>query len=195
MKKTFTLIALFIVYTILIKTCPIITEWDKFVIIQIQNTLRDVPLIIPALPDCILYSIMLAIPIVGGSIYFLKKREWQKALYICTIPLITFLLNCILKPLVHRVRPPYQLLIFPQSFSYVSSHSLVTIVLWGLVIYYFYKNCTNRIVKYSVITISIFWILFVGFSRVWLGVHYPSDVLGAYFLGFILLTIYSKIRV
>ena len=197
MKKTVLLVITFIIYTIIIKTCPQITLWDKSLIIFVQNKLQGLPLVLPLLPDCKLYSLMIAIPLIAGSVYFLKKREWLKAGFICSIPLVTFLLNCIIKPIMQRPRPPFELqqVIHPHSFSYVSSHSLVTMALYGMVIYYFYKYCTNKTIKYSVITVSLVWILFVGLSRIWLGVHYPTDVLGAYILGFILLQIYSKIRV
>ena len=197
MKKIILLITAFIIYTIIIKTCPAVTTWDKSVIIYIQNKLKDLPIYLPLLPDCQLYSLMIAIPLIGGSIYFLSKKEWLKAGFICSIPLVTFILNCIIKPIIQRPRPPFELqqVIHPHSFSYVSSHSLVTMALYGMVIYYFYKYCSNKQIKYSVITISAIWILFVGISRIWLGVHYPTDVLGAYILGFILLMIYSKIRI
>ena len=42
--------------------------------------------------------------------------------------------------------------------------------------------------------LSVFWILFVGFSRIWLGVHSPSDVIGAYILGLCLLSVYNLKR-
>ena len=197
MRKLILLIGIFIVYTIIIKLCPAVTMFDKSVITFIQSKLSKLPLYLPLLPDCKLYSVMIAIPLIGGTAYFFKKKEWLKAGFICSIPLITFLLNCIIKPIIHRPRPPFelQLTIHPHSFSYVSSHSLVTMALYGFIIYYFYKKCNNKIVKYSTIIASVTWILFVGLSRIWLGVHYPTDVIGAYFLGFILLQIYSTIRV
>ena len=197
MKKIIFLTIAFIVYTIIIKTCPTISIWDKSVIIFVQSKLKNLPLYLPLLPDCKLYSLMIAIPLIAGSIYFIKKKEWLKAGFICSIPLVTFLLNCIIKPIIHRQRPPFELQqeIHPDSYSYVSSHSLVTLVLYGMIIYYFYKHCPNNGIKYSIITISIVWILFVGLSRIWLGVHYPTDVLGAYILGFILCSIYSRIQI
>ena len=195
MKKIIILSIIFIIYTIFIKTCPVITLWDKSVIIAVQNFLKDIPVYLPLLPDYKLYSFMIALPLILGSIYFLKKRDFFAAGFFCTVPLVTFILNCIIKPIIQRGRPPIelQIAIHPQSFSYVSSHSLVTMCLYGIIIFYFLKFCSNKILKISVIFISTVWILFVGFSRIWLGVHYPSDVLGAYFLGFILLMFYSKI--
>ena len=197
MKKTILLIIIFLIYSFVIKTVSCITLLDMKVIVFVQKFLEKIPLSIPILPDCKLYSLMIAIPLILCSVFFLRRREWLKTLFICSIPLVTFLLNCIIKSIIHRNRPPYELqqLIHPHSFSYVSSHSLVTMVLYGMIIYFVYKNCSNKMLKYTIIIFSIIWILFVGLSRVWLGVHYPTDVIGAYFLGFILCTIYSKIRI
>ncbi len=193
MKKTFSLLILFIILTVLIISCPIITQWDRSIIIFVQQKLSFLPLWIPMLPDYILYTTMIALPLVGFGIFFVKKRLWVDLICIYSIPLITFLLNCIIKPIIKRERPPIELqitTIHPDSFSYVSSHSLVTICLWGMVIWYLYKYCTNKKFQILGYSISILWIIFVGFSRIWLGVHNPTDILGAYILGAILLCLY-----
>ena len=195
MKKTLLLFAIFIIFSITTITCPIIDLWDRVFILHLQEILKNIPLWIALLPDCKLYSIMIALPLVIGSILFFNRKEYKSIVYFCSIPLVTFLLNCIIKPLVHRARPPYemQIAIHPDSFSYVSSHSLVTICLWGMVIYFINKYCQNRALKIADIIFSILWILFVGVSRIWLGVHHPTDVIGAYLLGLFLLSCYIKI--
>ena len=195
MKKTLLLFAIFIIFSITSITCPIIKLWDRVFILHLQEILKNIPLWIALLPDCKLYSIMIALPLVIGSILFFNRKEYKSIVYFCSIPLVTFLLNCIIKPLVHRARPPYemQIAIHPDSFSYVSSHSLVTICLWGMVIYFINKYCKNRALKIASIIFSILWILFVGVSRIWLGVHHLTDVIGAYLLGLFLLSCYIKI--
>ena len=195
MKKTLLLFAIFIIFSITSITCPIIELWDRVFILHLQEILKNIPLWIALLPDCKLYSIMIALPLIIFGIWFLKRKEYKSIVYFCSIPLVTFLLNCIIKPLVHRARPPYemQIAIHPDSFSYVSSHSLVTICLWGMVIYFINKHCKNQALKIAGILFSILWILFVGVSRVWLGVHHLTDVIGAYLLGLFLLSCYIKI--
>ena len=195
MKKSLLLIAIFIIFSFTLVSCPIIDLWDKAFILHLQSVLKNLPLWIPLLPDCKLYSIMIALPLIVGSILFFKKREYKSIVFLCSIPLVKFLLNCIIKPLVHRPRPPFemQLAIHPHSFSYVSSHSLVTMCLWGMVIYFIHKYCKNKVWLFVGIILSIIWILFVGISRIWLGVHNPTDVIGAYLLGVFLLSIYTKL--
>ena len=195
MKKTLLLFAIFIIFSITSITCPIIELWDRVFVLHLQEILKNIPLWIALLPDCKLYSIMIALPLVIGSILFFNRKEYKSIVYFCSIPLVTFLLNCIIKPLVHRARPPYemQIAIHPDSFSYVSSHSLVTICLWGMVIYFINKHCKNQALKITCIIFSIIWILFVGVSRIWLGVHHLTDVIGAYLLGLFLISCYIKI--
>lgn len=194
-KLVYIALTVFILLTLFIRLCPIIALWDKVLIVFIQEGFNNVPLWIAELPDCKLYSIMIALPLIIFGIWFLKRKEYKQIFYFCSIPLVTFLLNCIIKPIIHRVRPPYemQLSVHPDSFSYVSSHSLVTICLWGMVVYFINKYCKNRALKVVGIVFSILWILFVGISRVWLGVHHPTDVIGAYLLGLFLLSCYIKI--
>ena len=145
-KLVYIALTVFILLTLFIKLCPIIALWDKVLIVFIQEGFKNVPLWIAELPDCKLYSIMIALPLIVGSICFFKKREYKSIIFLCSIPLVTFLLNCIIKPLVHRPRPPFemQLVVHPHSFSYVSSHSLVTICLWGMVIYFINKYCKKK---------------------------------------------------
>lgn len=196
MKKIFSLLILFIILTVLIISCPIITEWDRSIIILIQQKLSFLPLWLPMLPDCILYTAMIILPLVGFGVFFVKKRFWKDLILFYSVPLVTFLLNCVIKPIIHRSRPPLELQIseiHPESFSYVSSHSLVTICLWGMVIFYLNKYCKNQILKNVGVIIAILWILFVGLSRIWLGVHNPTDVLGAYILGVFLLCIFCNV--
>ena len=196
MKKIFSLLILFIILTVLIISCPIITEWDRSIIILIQQKLSFLPLWLPMLPDCILYTAMIILPLVGFGVFFVKKRFWKDLILFYSVPLVTFLLNCVIKPIIHRSRPPLELQIseiHPESFSYVSSHSLVTMCLWGMVIFYLNKYCKNRILKNVGVISAILWILFVGLSRIWLGVHNPTDVLGAYILGVFLLCIFCNV--
>ena len=196
MKKVIILSFLFILLVILINFCPVVSQWDKSFIMVIQKKLAFLPLWLPMLPDCILYTAMIVIPLFGFSVFFIKKRLYWNLLLIYSVPLVTFLINCIIKPIIKRPRPSLELqitTIHPDSFSFVSSHSLVTICLWSMVIFYLYKYCENKIFRNIGIIISIIWILFVGLSRIWIGVHNPTDVLGAYILGLLLIYLYIKI--
>lgn len=194
MKKTILLITLFVAYTIIIKLCPVVTQWDRAFIAFTQNKLSFLPYTIPMLPDFALYTILIALPLILGGFWGIKNKKYLETVYLWSIPLVTFLLNCVVKHSIQRPRPPFELqaVVHPDSYSYVSSHSLVTFCLWAFVTYLVYKNSNSKIFKNSILIFTIVWTLFVGFSRIWIGVHNPTDVIGAYLLGWVLYIAYTK---
>ncbi len=195
MKKSLFLLTLFVLFTILIKFCPVITKWDEIFIGFVQEKLSFLPFILPLLPDKSLYAAMIVFPLITGGLWGLKNKKYVETVFLWSIPLVTFLFNCVVKNLIQRERPPIELqtVIHPDSFSYVSSHSLVTFCLWAFVAYLVMNNVKSNVFKRFIVSIAILWTLFVGFSRIWLGVHNPTDVIGAYFLGFILYSVYVEL--
>ena len=194
MKKIIFLIILFLIYSAIICFCPVVTQWDRDIIMAIQDLLKNVPLWIPMLLDTQIYALGIIIPLIIGFIFFYKRLLIIDLFLFSSAPLVAYILNSIIKIAVQRPRPPLelQIAIHPSSFSFVSSHTFISCSLWGLVIFYLIKYCSNKYIKYSGICFSVLWMFFVGFSRVWLGVHNPTDVLGGYFLALILLIIYIK---
>lgn len=196
MKKALTLLfLLFFLHTFIVCFHPVVTQWDESVIFFIQDKLKDIPVWIPMLLGTELYATMIALPLIIGNILFFRKYLIIDMIILSSAPLVAYIFNYVFKYIIHRQRPSYELQLATHSghYSYVSSHTLVTIVLWGMVIYYLNLYCKNKLIKNICISISAFWILTEGFGRIWLGVHNPTDVFGAYFLGAILLVFYIKL--
>ena len=104
-------------------------------------------------------------------------------------------INSIIKIIVQRPRPPIELQFeeHMSSYSYVSRHTFLSACVWGIFIYIVLKYCKNRLIKSLVIVISILWIIFEGFSRIWMGVHYPTDVIGAFILSLVFIIFYIRL--
>jgi membrane-associated phospholipid phosphatase len=196
MKKIIVLIILFIIYAIIVNTCPAVTQWDRSAILAVQDMLKDLPVTIPDIAGGGLYKCGIYIPLIAGITYFFRKYLLIDIILFSSAPALGYFLNkFIIKNIVGRPRPPVdmQLIVHKTSFSFTSNHTVVTSVLWGLVIYYLLKYCKNKILKICGITFSGLWIICEGFSRVWLGVHYPTDVIGGYLLALILILVYIKL--
>lgn len=103
----------------------------------------------------------------------------------CNVTFI-FLLNYILKVIIRRPRPVVNQLISEIGFSYPSGHSMVGTAFYGLLLYLVYKYVKNKYLKYSLMVLLSIIIIFVPLSRVYLGVHYTSDVL----VGFLISIVY-----
>lgn len=195
MKKIVPVFVLFIIYTIVVNSCPQVTAWDKSLLAFLHSLLAPLPLIIPSLMDEILYAAMIIIPFLGFGIYFLKSRKFFDLVLFYAVPLVCFLLNSGFKEIIQRPRPPFELqqVIQLTSFSYTSTHSLVMFCLWGMVIFFAFKYNFSKSVKNFLIVFTILWVLFVGLSRMWLGVHYFTDVIGGFILGTFFLLLFIKI--
>ena len=102
----------------------------------------------------------------------------------------SYLLNNILKLIFRRDRPSMYNLITEKGYSFPSGHSMVSFAYYGLLIYLIYKYIDNKVLKYILIFILTTIILLVGLSRIYLGVHYTTDVLGGYIFGLLYLIIF-----
>ncbi len=106
--------------------------------------------------------------------------------------IITTLLNNLMKQLFQRVRPED---IFPlvtqNSFSFPSGHAMSGLVFYGMVIYLLVGTLKNRPAKYLFTSLLSLLIILIGVSRVYLGVHYPSDILAGWSVGLSLLLLFE----
>lgn len=110
------------------------------------------------------------------------KNKKIKLLIILNL-IISTLLNQILKYAVQRPRPNNPL-IEETGFSFPSGHSMVSLAFYGLLTYLILKSNIKH--KTIVITFMLILIILIGLSRIYLQVHYPTDVLG----GFLIATSY-----
>lgn len=100
----------------------------------------------------------------------------------------TFAFNLI-KFIVKRPRPLAGL-ILEKGFSFPSGHSLSAVFFYGFLIYFVSKYIKNTKLKRILQVLIIVIILLIGFSRIYLGVHFVSDVIAGFVLGSIILIVF-----
>ncbi len=110
---------------------------------------------------------------------------WRKKKYIVLL-WVTLLgsqaLVTISKLAVHRARPELAFYL-EDSFSFPSGHATVSMAFYGFLVYVTWKTIKSWNRKVNISFLGFVIIFFIGFSRLYLGVHYVSDVLGGYILG------------
>lgn len=95
--------------------------------------------------------------------------------------IIILLLNQGLKLLFVRERPT-DMIINMSGYSYPSGHSMISFAFYGFLIYLLHKTELSKITKYLISTFLIILIIAIGLSRIYLHVHYASDVLSGFCL-------------
>lgn len=103
--------------------------------------------------------------------------------------------NKLVKHIFERPRPEESLhLIAEGGYSFTSGHSITSMVVFGLLIYLVRKYVRNRkAANLLTVVLAIPWI-FIGLSRIYMGVHYPSDVLAGWALGAVVLMVIISIE-
>lgn len=114
---------------------------------------------------------------------------WKKRDYIIYFWLALFvgeILAYFGKLATHRIRPDNPVY-FEDSFSFPSGHSVVAIIFYGFLGYFLIRKLAGWKQKAGIFFVCIIVIFAIGLSRLYLGVHYLSDVFGGYLLGFLVL--------
>jgi len=104
---------------------------------------------------------------------------------------ISALLNQILKHIIQRPRPTEYRIIDESGYSFPSGHSMVSAAFYGFLIYLIYKNVKNKYLKWGLITLLSLLIILIGTSRIYLGVHYTSDVLAGFLISISYLIVFT----
>ena len=99
-------------------------------------------------------------------------------------------LNQLLKRILQRPRPTEFRIVEETGYSFPSGHSMVSMAFYGYLIYLIYKYVKNKYIKWSLIVLLSCLIVGIGTSRIYLGVHYTSDVLGGFLISVSYLVIY-----
>jgi undecaprenyl-diphosphatase len=118
------------------------------------------------------------------SIVLLIQRKWTYLWTFIASVVGGQIIVTVIKNLVDRTRPPVaEALVIENTYSFPSGHSLIAVTFYGFLTYLVFKHLKSRISKFFAVLIGLFIILSIGSSRVYLGVHFPSDVLAGYFIG------------
>lgn len=106
--------------------------------------------------------------------------------------LINLGIYAMLKSLIQRQRPDKALwLVLEHGFSYPSGHTMNGMFCYGMMLYLILRNSRNEVIRKTACIVEPVLVILIGFSRIFCGVHYFSDVLGASLIGLSLLLLFT----
>lgn len=127
--------------------------------------------------------------IVSIIVLFIKKLKHNRFIIILNL-INDVVLNNVLKLIFKRDRPIDIMLVEESGYSFPSGHTMVACIFYGFIIYLVNKSKYTRKTKIIINSILTILILLIGVSRIYLGVHYATDVIGSYLIGISYLIIF-----
>lgn len=182
-------IALFAIVLLSVLTLPVMTQWDQALSSATQGlrspTADPLAVAFTMLGDLRLAHILFA-AVLAGLAY---RRRWWLIAHLTSVGLSAMLSVSIIKSLLARPRPetPYIVL---DSFSFPSGHACTAAVAWGLIALILAQG-RRRSQRYWIYAAGALIVAGVAFSRVYLQVHWPSDVIAGAALGYGLLMTFA----
>lgn len=123
---------------------------------------------------------LIAAAVVVTGLGFLLRRRIKDTIVFNICVIGAFVLSETLKYSFHRHRPPFPWLTSATGYSFPSGHALLTMSLYGFLIYLVLRYSHKSAGRNLLIFVLLFLPLLTGISRIYLGVHYPSDVLAGW---------------
>ena len=135
----------------------------------------------------------------GGAIFLIilslaliiSLKNKKVSILILLNLIISTTLNQVLKFIIQRPRPTEFRIIDEKGYSFPSGHSMVSAAFYGFLIYLICKNIKNKYLKWGLITLLSCIVLLIGTSRIYLGVHYTSDVIAGFLISISYLIIFT----
>lgn len=117
-------------------------------------------------------------------LYFLFGKEKRRtAMQITAISVTSVAVMFLLKLILQRERPMVPLISKVHGYSFPSGHTFTSVVFYGMLAYMAYRNIKSPWLRWLTVVFLIVFIFLVGFSRVYLRLHYASDVIAGFCLG------------
>ena len=139
-----------------------------------------------------LTEIEILITNIGSSIFIgifclilllVKKTRFKVGITTSVTVSVAYIVNIILKNIFERQRPTINQIVEETGYSFPSGHSMVNAALYTMLILIIHRNIENKKIKRLLIFICMLVPILVGFSRIYLGVHYLTDVLVGLLIG------------
>jgi membrane-associated phospholipid phosphatase len=143
------------------------------------------PIIVKYLMDAGFYlgKEVVTVLVIIHVVYFYVKKYWQEMAMMLTGVIGGTVIFWILSHIINRQRPLDQIWIIVRLPGFPSGHAVVTVTFFGLLAYLIVPKLQSVFWKAFTITVTVMIMIFIGFSRIFTGGHYLTDILAGYAVG------------
>lgn len=124
-----------------------------------------------------------------GTLLFFKNKRY--GIFMSLNLTLIFVFNQYMKIFFERPRPVDLMIVQERGYSFPSGHSMVSMAFYGFIIFLIWKYLKNKTLKWLYTILLGILIVLIGTSRIYLGVHYASDVLAGFYFSIAYLIIYT----
>jgi len=179
-------VTLFVILTMLVMYMPNIRTIDGDILHSIRLALSPYPTYIPLFISDFGITNHMLWPHIAAISVLVSHKLYTKAGLLVVFTSGTYYLKDLIKNYVCRERPTTEC----DGFSFPSGHTTLTMCFYGILIYLVHRYVSNDFWRNFLIILFGIWILLVAISRMWLGAHFPIDVLAGALLGFFAVNLY-----
>lgn len=130
----------------------------------------------------------IVITIALGAYLFFRHKNWQYIAQTVLVLILSTLTNILLKSMINRQRPAHEHLVEVNTLSFPSGHSMSAMAFYGFLAYLAIVSKIPVGLKIILVVLLVTTIFSIGISRIYLGVHFPSDVAAGFIGGLIWVT-------
>ncbi len=177
---------LFIILSILIvfdKT----KGFDTFIYNIVTFKMNDILTIINKIFTFLGSTLFIVLLSVFFFFFFLIKKEKNSSFIVAAVIIISTVFNNVVKLIIRRERPKVLALVVEKSFSFPSGHTMASVSLYGILLYMVIKSNLSKNQKILISTLLVLIATLVALSRIYLGAHFASDIIGGALLSLALL--------
>ena len=174
-----------VILTLLVIYLPNLRQIDANILHSVRLALSPYPTVIPTSMAVFGYANNMLWPQIAACSVLISHGKYVKAFLLVFFTQLTFIATHWMKDFTCRERP----CVYP-GFSFPSTHSSATMCFCGILIYLILKYVRSEFWRYLLVIVFGVYIFMMGVSRMWLGVHYLTDVIAGMFLGFLMVNLF-----
>ncbi len=136
------------------------------------------------------WQVIIGLGIIAIIILGLLREKW-KIFFLAAALISGEVIKELLKFLIHRQRPDAVFSLLPENgYAFPSGHAVMSVIFYGMVGYFIYQACKKKWQRIILLVATAILVFLIGYSRIYLGVHWISDILAGWLIGGVILAFF-----